>query len=156
MVGSCSRPDSPSWLYISPQSPFHHHVYLTSQPVKTNIYTSPNCTFLEQFVKVYLVYFCNFRWSTLVPFFFLIFKVYLFILREEESGGGSKERGRVPSRLCAVSTELDTKLELTNREIIIWVKIKSQTLSWLSHPGTPHSSFPKEGSSLHLTYTWSS
>ena len=47
--------------------------------------------------------------------FLLIFKnVYLFILREKESmhvhvsrGGAERERQRIPSRLCSVSTEPD-------------------------------------------------
>ena len=52
------------------------------------------------------------------------------------ASGGGAERGRerTPSRLCTVSTEPSVGLELTNREIMIWAKIKSQTLNRLGHP----------------------
>ena len=46
------------------------------------------------------------------------FKFYVFILREKEGehGVGGAEREKIPSRLCAVSSEPDVglKLELTN------------------------------------------
>ena len=45
-----------------------------------------------------------------------------------------KGRERIPSRLCSVSTEPDAGLELTNREIMTLVEIKSQMLNWLSLP----------------------
>ena len=32
--------------------------------------------------------------------------------------GRERERERIPSRLCTVSTESDTELDLTNREIM--------------------------------------
>ena len=45
-----------------------------------------------------------------------LLKFYFFILREREQERG-RERERIPSRLCAVSTESDAVLKLTNREI---------------------------------------
>ena len=51
----------------------------------------------------------------------LFFKVYLFILREKaqvREWQGERERERIPSRLCADSTEPDTELDLMNREIM--------------------------------------
>ena len=54
---------------------------------------------------------------------------------EQERG---RERGeRIPSRLRAVSTEPNVGLDPTNREIVTWAEFKSQTLKWLSQPGTP-------------------
>ena len=50
--------------------------------------------------------------------------IYLFILRErqreEGEGGRGRERwgDRISSRLCAVSTESDTGLDLTNHDIM--------------------------------------
>ena len=60
----------------------------------------------------------------------------MFILREKESKGAEKERGRerIPSRLCAVNAELDVGLDLTNLEIMTWAKI-SWTFNSLSHLG---------------------
>ena len=53
--------------------------------------------------------------------------------------GRGRERGRqrIPSRLHAVSTEPDTRLELLNHEIVTRAKTKSQALNELSHPGAP-------------------
>ena len=51
--------------------------------------------------------------------------------------GRERGRERIPSRLCAVSTEPNTGLEVTNREIMTRAKIKSLTLNRLSHPGAP-------------------
>ena len=59
--------------------------------------------------------------------------MYLFILerkseqRRGREGERERERERIPSRLHIVSTELDAGLELTNREIMTWAEIKSQT-----------------------------
>ena len=47
-----------------------------------------------------------------------------------------RERERIPSRLCAVSTNSLTGLELTNREID-HDPSHSWTLNQLSHPSTP-------------------
>ena len=55
---------------------------------------------------------------------------------------GGAESERVPSRLHTVSTEPDAGL--TNCEIMTWVKVRSQTLNHLSHPGTPGNLFPKD------------
>ena len=68
--------------------------------------------------------------------------VYLFWKRERESmyeqGVGGRERGNEREcRLHAVSTEPDVELKLPNHEIMTWAEIKSQTLKWLGHPGTP-------------------
>ena len=52
-----------------------------------------------------------------------------------------RERERIPSRLCAASTEPDVGLELTNREPMTQAKIKSWTLNLLNHPGAPKSNF---------------
>ena len=51
--------------------------------------------------------------------------------------GRKRDRDRIPSRLCTVSTEPDVELELTNREIMTSAEIKSQMLNRLSHPGAP-------------------
>ena len=54
--------------------------------------------------------------------FLRFLKVYLFILRgrTEQGRGRERERGRerIPSRLCAVSTEADVGLDTTNHEIM--------------------------------------
>ena len=67
-------------------------------------------------------------------------KIFLFIYFENDSmwaGEGQRDGGeRIASRLHAVSTEPNVGLELANHEIMTWTKIKSQTLNWLSHPGT--------------------
>ena len=52
------------------------------------------------------------------------FLINLFIFereREHASSGEDREKGRerIPSRLCAVSTEPDTGLDLMNCEIVI-------------------------------------
>ena len=60
--------------------------------------------------------------------------VHLFILRERERAEEG-QRERIPSRLCTVSTEPDTGLELAYREIVTRAEIKSQTLNPQSHPG---------------------
>ena len=41
---------------------------------------------------------------------------------------------KIPSKLHTVSAEPDSGLEIVNREIMIWAKIKSQMLHQLSHP----------------------
>ena len=54
--------------------------------------------------------------------------------RERE---GDRERERIPSRLCSVSTEPDMALDPTNHKIMTRAEIKSQPLNQLSHPGAP-------------------
>ena len=70
------------------------------------------------------------------------FNVYLFILRERETmrrGGAEREGGwETTQAVSLLSTEPDMGLSLTNREIMAWDKIKSQTFNWLSHPGAPY------------------
>ena len=63
---------------------------------------------------------------------FLMF--YLFWERERQT---ERERRRIPSRVYAIRTELDTGLDLMNLEIMTWVETKSRTLNWLSHPCIP-------------------
>ena len=50
-----------------------------------------------------------------------------------------RERQRARARIHAgtVSTEPDTGLDPTNREITTWAELKSQMLNRLSHPGAP-------------------
>ena len=50
------------------------------------------------------------------------------------SVGGAERGKRIPSRLCAVSTEPDTGRDLMNLEIMTGGKIKSQMLNRMSHP----------------------
>ena len=59
-------------------------------------------------------------------------------------GGGQRERegdteAEAASRLQAVSTEPDTGLELTDSELMPWVKVRRLT-EWASAPGAPESS----------------
>ena len=52
---------------------------------------------------------------------FIIYKVYLFILRKTECvsrGRAKTETERIPSRLCMASAEPDVELELMNCEIM--------------------------------------
>ena len=73
---------------------------------------------------------------------------FLFLRERQHVGRGGaerecrgKERERIPSRLHTASTEPDVGLEFTNREIMTGVKVKSQTLNQLSHPGAPEENF---------------
>ena len=60
--------------------------------------------------------------------------------RERESElEGVAQKKRIPSRLCTVSTEPNTGLELPNSEIMTRAEIKSTTLNRLSHPSAPGS-----------------
>ena len=70
-------------------------------------------------------------------FFFLSF----FTLFGE--GGAERDGERIPSRLHAVSTEPSVRLDPMNHEIMTWAEIKSWTLNWLSHAGTPMIAFFK-------------
>ena len=79
--------------------------------------------------------------SLRAPLFLIIFFKFIYFWerhreREREWGRG-RERGRerMSSRLCAVSTESDVGLELTNHEIMTWAKTKSQMPIRLSHQG---------------------
>ena len=70
----------------------------------------------------------------------VVFKVYLCWEREragEEQRERDRERERIPSRLHTVSAEPDAGLKPMNHEITTWAEVKSQTLNWMSHPGTP-------------------
>ena len=63
--------------------------------------------------------------------------------RERERGqatsraGAERRRDKIPSKLYAISTELDAGLELMNYEIMTWAEIRSQMLNRLCHPGIP-------------------
>ena len=71
--------------------------------------------------------------------FYTILKINLFTLRDREEArvreGADRERERIPSRLQAISTEPNGRLEPRNCEIMTQAEIKSQMLNWLSHPG---------------------
>ena len=56
---------------------------------------------------------------------------------KHEQERGRERRGRIPSRLRAVSTEPDAGLELTNCKTMTWAETKSRRLRWVRHPGTP-------------------
>ena len=63
--------------------------------------------------------------------------LFIYLLWERElTPAGEGQRGR-ERESCTVSTEPAVGLDLTNREITTWAEIKSWTLNWLSHPGTP-------------------
>ena len=66
---------------------------------------------------------------------FPFFKVHLFWERERDYERGEAEGGG--ERICAVHSEPDLGLNLTNCEIMSWAEIRSQMLNWLSHPGVP-------------------
>ena len=68
--------------------------------------------------------------------YLFMFKVYLFILRKR-GRRAERTRERIPSRFCAVSTEPNTGLHPTNREIMTRTEIKSWMLILLSHAGAP-------------------
>ena len=83
----------------------------------------------------------------LIFFFLLCFIFFKFIYFEREGGAGrerrgeerrERERGSIPSRLCAVSAETDTGLHLMNCEILTWAEIESRTLNKLSDQGAPN------------------
>ena len=64
--------------------------------------------------------------------------IYLCIWEWEKERGRDRGRERIPTRSHAISTEPDAELEPTNWEIMTWTRIRSRTLNWLSHPGTPN------------------
>ena len=87
--------------------------------------------------------------------------MFIYFERERESaqmgeGQREKERQRIPSRFCAVSTEPDVGLEPTNHEITTWIETKSWTLNQLSHPGTPRHIFFKlfQKCEWYYKYLW--
>ena len=48
-----------------------------------------------------------------------------------------REKERIPSRLCTVSSEPNAGLDPMDHENMAWAEIKSQMLNWLSHPSAP-------------------
>ena len=52
-------------------------------------------------------------------------------------GQRERERERISSRLCIVSTEPNAGLESMNHVIMTWAKTKSQMFNQLRHPGAP-------------------
>ena len=73
-------------------------------------------------------------------FFVTIFLKFIYFEREQKSAsweGEERGRDRIPSRLCAISTESDVGLNPMKHEIMTWAEIKSRTLNQLSHLGTP-------------------
>ena len=52
-------------------------------------------------------------------------------MRARTSGGEQRERGRerIPSRLCIVSSEPDSRLKLTNHEVITELKSRVRCLT---------------------------
>ena len=69
----------------------------------------------------------------------------LFIYFEREStcawmGEGQREREKErenPKQALQVNVESNVGLEPTTLKIMSWAETKSQSLNWLSHPGTP-------------------
>lgn len=73
-------------------------------------------------------------WSTrkLMFLFSGKFSFNVYFERDREwAGEGQRERGirRIPRRLHTVSAEPNMGFKLTNREIMTWVEVKSQTLN---------------------------
>ena len=54
-----------------------------------------------------------------------------------------REMDRIPSRLPAVSSEPNTRLDFMNHVIMTWAKIKGWVLNRISHPGSPQFSLFK-------------
>ena len=84
----------------------------------------------------------SYGWS--LNFFSFKF-TYLYLTERARVREGQRARMSIPSRLWTVSTEPNTGLQPTNREIMTWVEIKNQLLNWLSHPGTPPLNFVAHG-----------
>ena len=84
----------------------------------------------------------SYGWS--LNFFSFKF-TYLYLTERARVREGQRARMSIPSRLQTVSTEPNTGLQPTNREIMTWVEIKNQLLNWLSHPGTPPLNFVAHG-----------
>ena len=59
---------------------------------------------------------------------FLLIFVLIYFERERERtsrGGAERRRDKIPSRLHAISTEPDSGLRFTSREIMTWAETKS-------------------------------
>ena len=105
--------------------------------------TDLKCSQAFLLLNLYFYEPCLLRLCT--SFFFLIMFIYFWERerkreRENELGRGQREgdtESQAGSRLWAVSAEPDAGLEPTEHKIVIWSEIKSQTLNWLSHPGSP-------------------
>ena len=76
--------------------------------------------------------------------FFFFSNVFIYFWdreRQSMNGGGAEREGdtesETGSRLRAISPEPDAGLELTDCEIVTWLK---STLNRLRHPGAPSSS----------------
>ena len=54
----------------------------------------------------------------------------------QEQRERERKRKRIPSKFHTVSAEPNSRLDLMNLEIMTLVKIKSQSLNQLSHPGS--------------------
>ena len=99
----------------------------------------------------------NTSWFNCLFYVFLMFiylreraseRVCVCVCVRARAGEGKRER--IPSRLHAVSTETDTRLELTNRQIVTRGEIKSRTFNQLSHPGAPSLSLVEEAKSWQV------
>ena len=65
-------------------------------------------------------------------------KILFIWEREPKQGRGrEREREREREKQNPKQGEPDTGLKLTNSEIMIWAKIKSQNLNQMSHPVAP-------------------
>ena len=79
-------------------------------------------------VREFFVLLCNFCKSMFVCFFiFSTFFIYLWDRERQSMNGGGAERegdteSETGSRLRAISPEPDAGLELTDREIVTWLK----------------------------------
>ena len=60
---------------------------------------------------------------------------------KEWGRGREKGRKRISTWLCAVSTQPDAGLHLSNCEVMTSAKIKKRTPNQLSHPGAPELEF---------------
>ena len=83
-------------------------------------------------VVVWVVYFSHYDWCEILiyglnHFFFSTFIYFWDRERQSMNGGGSEREedteSEAGSRLWAVSTEPDTGLELTDREIMTWAEV---------------------------------
>ena len=75
--------------------------------------------------------------------------MFIYLLWEREESAGEGRRGREDERdsqagSAAVCAEPNTRLELTNHEIMTWAKTKSRTLNRLIDLGPPEGFLFKE------------